>query len=104
MTGNAKIIEIGTLMANAWHDDEPADGGAWYEQQLKQLDDNEVVLVYFACKMLLGERPFGVNTDGRVDPRLYEIAEMLGAQAVPQYTCRPGISSVVFVPPGLEAR
>ena len=103
MTSNAKIIEIGAMMARAWHDDEPADGGAWYKQQLEQLDDNEVVLVYFACKMLLGERPFGVNTDSHVDPRLYEIAEILGAQAVP-YPGRPGLVSVVFVPPGLEAR
>jgi hypothetical protein len=101
MTSNAKIIEIGSLMARAWHSEDGADS-ALYKSHLEGLDSNEVILVYFACKMLLGERPFGVNTDSHVDPRLYEIAEILGAQAVP-YPGRPGLVSVVFVPPGLEA-
>jgi hypothetical protein len=105
-----KIIELGFAMAKSWRSDD--DEGAirdWYEQTIRPLDDRELSLVHFACKMLLGEKPFLLSTDDDIDPRFYEIAKMLGAHATPCPNSwvddlLPGNVSVLFVPRGLAGR
>jgi hypothetical protein len=106
MTSIAKIIELGGSMAKAWRSDDEAIHD-WYERTIRPLDDSELPLVHFACKMLLAERPYVINTTHAIDPRFYEIAEKLGAHAMPWIDNpwaddRPGLVSVRFVPPGLD--
>jgi hypothetical protein len=107
MTSVAKIIEIGSLMARVSHSDEETTHN-FFEQELKPLGDSELMLVHFACMILLAEKPYSVNSIGAIDPRHYESAKILGAQVMPgpDHTKivddMPGLVYVQFVPRGSD--
>jgi hypothetical protein len=97
MISAAKLIEIGALMARICHSEDGTDPALdLYSSQLGLLDQVETDIAFFASKMLRAEKPYEVNTSGPIDPRYFEIAKMLGADAV------PSSPSVLFVPPGVE--
>jgi hypothetical protein len=105
MTSIAKIIEIGALAARTWHSNDEAECEAnarLYGPLMEPLDGMERALVLFACKMLVGEKPFGIKARGTIDPRFYEIAELLGAHALPCLEWADDIISTYFVPPGVD--
>jgi hypothetical protein len=101
MTSVAKIIEIGALLARNWYSREEAEC-RFLEPVLERLTDRERGLVYFACKMMLAEKPLGIKARGTIDPRFYEIAELLGAHALPCLEWADDIISTYFVPPGVD--
>jgi hypothetical protein len=101
MTSVAKIIEVGALMARTWYSDDEAECRL-LEPMIERLSDIEFWLAHFACKMMLAEKPYGIKATGSIDPRFYEIAELLGAHALPCLEWADDIISTYFVPPGVD--
>jgi hypothetical protein len=105
MTTIAKIVEIAFLAARTWHSNDEAEVEAnarLVEPLLEPLDGMERALVLFACKMLAAEKPLGIKARGTIDPRFYEIAELLGAHALPCLEWADDIVSTYFIPPGVD--
>ena len=107
MTSNDKIIEMGTLMLKADLTDSMDDCDLC-QREFDRLNQEEFLLAHFAYKMLLGRKPFAVHAK-TINPRLYEIATMLGAQVMScpdnlNLVDDPDIAAVVFLPPGWEGK
>jgi hypothetical protein len=97
---NEPIIETGRILAEAIRN-EDNDAYSLYEMRSSRLNPDEKLLAYFASKMLMGKS--FVVAEGRIPPRYYEIAEILGASAVccdPWLVDTHGATTVRFDPPG----